>query len=307
MPEAIADRIARIDTDNLRNWLFHISKDPLPCRAMTYTRPGSTIPTLYEADDFLCGQLDRWGYTTDREPCQVQAYRRNKENPIHHQYDAPREDDPWYTIYNLYAITPGTVKPDELIILISHKDSQSWMVGAPGAMDNGVGTLANLEIARVLSDYEPRHTIWHVWCNEEHTPWTSEVTAQRVLDSGMTLHAAINIDSLGGRSDEDRDKMTNVTAYTSPEGERIVDMQAELNERYDIGLEQRKHAREFPNDDDGSFIKAGLPAAVVMVGTFPYTDPNYHLHSDVPENVDYENAALATKLALATVLELDAV
>ncbi|MDP6125529.1 MAG: M28 family peptidase [Candidatus Latescibacteria bacterium] len=300
------DLISSVDEINLRDWVFHIAKDPIPCRTMNYTQPGAAIPTLYEADDFLAGQLSRWGYVTEREPCQVQPFRRDENKPIHHQYSAPHQDDPWYTAYNLYATRTGSELPNDVIILISHKDSQSWITCAPGAMDNGVGTVANLELARVLSQYDPRRTIWHVWCNEEHTPWSSEMTAKRVVESGLNLHAAINIDSFGGKDDSKRDRMVNVTGYITAEGERIADLQAELNERFDIGLEQTKFRREFANDDDGSFIKAGLPAAAVMVGSFPYDDPNYHLLSDVPEAIDFSNVRLSTQLALATVLELDA-
>ena len=121
----------------------------------------------------------------------------------------------------------------------------------------------------------------------------------------MNLVAALNVDSFGGKSDEERGHMVNVTAYATPEGEKLADRIAELNEKYAIGVEQRKHAREVPNDDDGSFVKAGMPAAVINLGSFPYADPAYHLTDDTFENVDPMNQLLVTRLMLATILDLD--
>ncbi len=305
MTDHIPALLERLDAEEMRRDLFHIAKDPLPCRSMVHTRPGASKPTLYEADDFIAEKLVGWGYDVEREACQVQAYRRDENKPIHHQYSAPHDDDPWYDAFNLYAMTPGSELPDELVLTISHKDSQSWLGCCAGAFDNAVGTVANLDIARVLREEPSRRTRWHVWCNEEHTPWTSAVTAERVKASGMKLVAALNIDSLGGCERADGDPPANVTAYATPEGERIADLQAELNERYGLGLDQSKYARPFPNDDDGSFVKAGMPAAAIMVGSFPYDEPNYHLYSDVPENVDFDTQLRATQLALATILELD--
>jgi rRNA pseudouridine-1189 N-methylase Emg1 (Nep1/Mra1 family) len=62
--------------------------------------------------------------------------------------------------------------------------------------------------------------------------------------------------------------------------------------------------REHPNDDDGSYVKAGYPAAGIIIGSFPYEDPNYHQPGDTAERVDVDNAALSAKLVLATVLRI---
>jgi hypothetical protein len=306
MTDPIPGLIEQVSTENMREWLYWLADDPLPCRTLNYTRPGMEISTLHEADAYITQHLESWGYETESEPCQVQAYRRDWTKQIHHQYSGPEKSDPWYTANNIYARYEGTELPNEVIVVISHKDSQSWLDLGPGAHDNGVGTVANMEMARILADYHGRRTIWHVWCNEEHTPWTSEVVAQRVIDSGMRHVATLNVDSFAGKSELEKDRMVNVTGYVTPEGEHLADLMAELNDRYEIGLEQRKHERTYPNDDDGSFIKAGMPSAVIMLGSFPYTNPDYHTCYDTPDSVDMENVRRTTKLALATVLHLDA-
>ena len=86
---------------------------------------------------------------------QVQAYRRDTSKPQQHQYSPPMPEDPWYTAYNLYAEKKGRSRPDEIIVVLAHKDSQSW-IDSPGANDNAIGTVGVLELACVLAKYPVR-------------------------------------------------------------------------------------------------------------------------------------------------------
>ena len=63
-------------------------------------------------------------------------------------------EDPWYTAYNLYAEKKGRSHPDEIIVVLAHKDSQSW-VDSPGANDNAIGTVSVLEMACILAQQAP--------------------------------------------------------------------------------------------------------------------------------------------------------
>ena len=304
--DSTAERMAEIDRGKLEQTLFYLTKDPLPYRKVNYTLPGHEKSTLDEADDFLVGELEGYGYRVEREACQVQASRRDRSKPKNRQYAPPDPADPWHTAYNLYAKKEGTAFPDEVIVAVSHKDSQSW-VASPGAYDNAAGTAATLEIARVLSGYACQRSIWFVFCNEEHVPWTSVTAAENAAQAGTNIIAVLNIDSLGGKSAEDVEDgvRANVTRYTTPEGERIADLMAELNDRYKLGLRQRKFESKTPGDDDGSFIKAGFPAAVLCVGSYPYADPNYHAEDDSFENVDLPNVEMAAQISLAALVHLD--
>jgi len=298
--------IKQVEESRLREHLFYLAKDPLPYRKINYTLPGHDKPTLDEADDFIQARLESWGYRVEKEGCLVQAFRPDPTKPKAHQHGKPRPDDPWLIAHNLYARKRGTTGPDEIIVLVAHKDSQSW-VDSPGAYDNAVGTVANLEIARVLADYPSRRSIWFLFCNEEHTPWTSRTAARNARLRGDNLVAIFNLDSMGGKAQADIDagRKTNVTLFTAPEGERLADLMAEVNAAYDIGLAQSKFRRKRPGDDDGSFVNEGYPAAVANLGSFPYADPDYHLETDAPERVDLANLRLATQASLAAVVRLD--
>lgn len=303
---SIRSLIGAVDAARMKKTLFCLSKDPLPFRKLNHTVPGHAKNTLHEADDYLASRLESWGYRVDREGVRVQAFRCDTRKPKHAQYSRPMPEDPWYTAYNLYAERKGRSKPGEIILLVAHKDSQSW-VDSPGANDNAIGTAAVLEIACVLARYPAERTIRFLFCNEEHMPWTSVTAAQNAKASGDNLVAVFNLDGVGVKSVEQTaaGKMTNVTAYTKPEGERLAQLMAAVNVRFGLGLEQRAVKRPGPGDDDGSFVKSGYAAAVVNIGSWPYADPNYHAEADIPERSDVPNAAKATQATLAAVLTLD--
>jgi hypothetical protein len=304
--DSIARTIRRVDEDRLREHIFYLAEDPLPMRKLNLTLSGHEENTLYEADDYLTLQLESCGYTVRREEVPVQAFRCDTSKPKAHQYSQPLEEDPWYAAYNLYAEHPGRTRSQEIILLLAHKDSQSW-VDSPGAYDNAVGTAALLELARIMVLLETQRTIRLLFCNEEHIPWTSVVAAQNARRRGDDLVAIFNLDGLGGKSQQDIDAgiKTNVTMYTVDEGKALAELMAEVIRVYGISLHQRVVRREGPGDDDGSFIKAGFGRAVINIGSFPFADPEYHREGDVAERVDSENVCLAAQATLAAVLELD--
>jgi hypothetical protein len=302
--DPIPSLLRDIDTERIKDDLFYLAGE-LPCRTLNVVRWGQRQCTLYEADAHIQSRLESWGYVVRREAVAVQAFRRDVHKPLAHQYSPPDPADPWYEAYNLYATLRGNEQPDEVIVVLAHKDSQSWFYPSPGAYDNAVGTAATIEIARVLADYAPRRSIWFLFCNEEHTPWTSVVAAQALAASDLRVVAAINLDGLGAKPADLAGRMTNWTRYTAPEGKPLADLMATLNERYALGLEQHSYAARRPDDDDGSFILAGIPQAVLNVGSLPYGDPHYHTPKDRPDNVDLANVRLATQLSLAAVVHLD--
>ena len=159
----------------------------------------------------------------------------------------------------------------------------------------------------MLAAYESQRSIWFIWCNEEHTPWTSVTAAQNAKERGDNIIAVFNTDGIGRKSVEDAEagRKTNFTVFTEPEGEPIADLMARVNETYSIGLIQQKAKRERPGDDDGSYIAAGFAAAVINIGSWPYGDPNYHLPTDTAETVDIEHTAMAAQAIVAAVVKMD--
>jgi peptidase M28-like protein len=304
-PAAIRPTISRVDQDRLQRDVFHLSKQPLPFRKLNHTVQGHAASTLDETDAFLQGELEAAGWAVERDPVSVQAFRCDTTKPKAHQYSPPMPDDPWYTAHNVWGRRTGATTPGEIILLCAHKDSQSW-VDSPGAHDNATGTAGLLELARVLADYAPERSIWLLFCNEEHTPWTSVAAAEGCRDRGDNVIAVLNCDSFGARTAAQAaaDEKTHGIAYTVDEGRWLADLIVQANADYDLGLTQYVSQRERPGDDDGSFVNAGFSSAIFTGGTGPY--PYYHREDDIPEYVDLDSVRRLTQVTLAAVLQLDA-
>jgi len=298
--------LERVDERRIRRLTFALAKDPLPRRTLAHTLPGHAKTTLDEADDFIAERLEECGYAVEREGCLVQAFRRDRTKNIHHQYSPPHPHDPWRVAWNLSARKAGSAAPGETILLLAHKDSQSW-IASPGANDNAIGTAVTLELARVLARYRPRRSLWFLFCNEEHWPWTSVTAARNARLRGEKIVALFNLDGPGVRSPKDRaaGRMTCFSVYHAPEAERLADLVGEVNRRYRIGLVHAKCKTDRINNDDGSFIRQGYRVAVHNIGSAPYADPNYHLEGDVPELCDFPCAAATARATLAAVVRLD--
>ena len=86
--------INAVDPERISKHLFYLAKDPLPYRKLNQTLPGHQKNTLYEADDYLAGKLEAWGYRVEREGVRVQAFRRDTSKPKQAQYSPPKPDDP---------------------------------------------------------------------------------------------------------------------------------------------------------------------------------------------------------------------
>ncbi len=109
---------------------------------------------------------------------------------------------------NVVAEIPGTVHPEEIVILGAHYDSVcgSWSSpcngdpdsSAPGADDNATGTAAVLETARILSGYEFEKTIRFVtFSAEEFVLVGSQYHADQAAVRAENIVAMVNIDMIG--------------------------------------------------------------------------------------------------------------
>jgi len=180
-------------------------------------------------------------------------------------------------VANIEAVIEGSERPDEIVQLISHKDSMSW-IDSPGTRDNCVGLVANLEMARLLAG----------------------------AAAGDEIVAVLNVDSLDGKSDEDTagGKLTHVVAYSTDEEKALAEQVAWCAERHGIDLVPKVVFKEKVNDDDGMYINAGFRRTVMNVGSFPYEDAEYHLVVDVPERVNVENVVRSAQVVLAAAVEI---
>ena len=302
----VKNELKRVSGDRIRRDLRYLCSDPLPFRKVNYTRPGQKRNSLAEADAYIRWNLETAGYEVTTTTFRVKPFRCDSTKPLHHWYSPPEPDDPSFDAANLEVTRAGRSRPGEIIQLVSHKDSMSW-IDSPGAHDNAVGAVVNLELARILATCDVHHSVRVLFCNEEHTPWTSRFAAEAAAARGDHIIAVLNVDSLDGKSDGEMASgaMTHAVGYSTDEGHALADFVASCAGRYDIGLDVKVFSKDKVNDDDGMFINAGFRTTVMNIGSWPYADSQYHLPGDVFERVNIENVVRSTHLLLATILDLD--
>ncbi len=112
---------------------------------------------------------------------------------------------------NVVAVLPGTRHPERRILICAHYDSLAIVRGpdgqidwtqteafAPGVTDNGSGTAAVLELARVLSQYEFEKTLVFIaFAGEEQGLVGSTLYAQKARREGEIIEAVLNNDIIG--------------------------------------------------------------------------------------------------------------
>ncbi len=302
----IKETLEKVSAERLRKDLFSFCREPFSFRTVVYTMPWHERNSLLELDDFIAAEMRKYTPHVKLIPNKVQAFRCDCTKPLHHWYSSPHPDDPWYDANNIEVVLPGAEKADEIIQLVSHKDSMSW-INSPGAHDNAVGAVSNMELVRVISTMKLHRTVRVLFCNEEHSPWHSLTYAKAAAERGDKIIAVINQDSLCGKSDDDAAAGINTEAiiYSTDEGKELAEFIAPLADKYELNLKVTVCPKKFLCDDDGSFIKAGFQRTVMNLGSYPYGDSQYHLPGDIPERVSIENLRLSTQLTLAAILELD--
>ncbi|MEP7003957.1 MAG: M20/M25/M40 family metallo-hydrolase [Chloroflexota bacterium] len=220
----------------------------------------------------------------------------------------------------LVTIDPLNAPPTAgWIMICAHYDSISnrqpgWnasITAAPGADDNGTGTAALLEYARILSANRASltHRVVLAFFDGEELFFKGSGAYVSSLSKPYPYSAVINIDMVGFNPITDR---LDLIWYTNGSA-GLRDKLIAANDRYAIGITPLN--AQFAGDgntilDAAPFGLAGIPAVALVQrygendATFPgnYT---FHTASDTPANVSNRRLWLkAAKLALAAALDL---
>ncbi|CAN5564003.1 M20/M25/M40 family metallo-hydrolase [soil metagenome] len=170
----------------------------------------------------------------------------------------------------ILAIQKGTTDPDRVIVISGHIDSRVTDVmnataDAPGANDDGSGTAAVMEAARVLSKHRfPATLVFAVLEGEEQGLYGGKVLAAYAKDHGWKVEADLNNDIVGnthGMSGVHDD--THVRVFS--EGTKAVETPEQADGRRYNGGEVDSPSRNLARMADGlaqTYLK-GLD--VVMV------------------------------------------
>jgi hypothetical protein len=222
---------------------------------------------------------------------------------------------------NILAIVdPLTPAPTSgWVMICAHYDSISnrspgWNPAttlAPGADDNGTGTAALLEYARVLAPERAslRQRIVLAFFDGEELFFKGSLAYLGSLETPPPYAAVINIDMVGFNPLADR---LDLIYYTNNSA-TLRDQMVAVNDRYQIGVSPLLPQLATSGAtilDAAPFGLAGIPSVAIVQrygendATFPgnYT---FHTVNDTPDKITNKRLWLkAAKLTLATALEL---
>jgi hypothetical protein len=242
-------------------------------------------------------------------------------------------------VCNAVAIQRGTERPNDVVVITGHIDSRvsdvmDFTKDAPGANDDGSGTAAVMEAARVLSKHKfPGTIVYAALSGEEQGLLGGKILADYAKAQGWNVIANLNNDiignscgsdgvcnanqvrvfseglrwqggdeiraqvrSLGGENDS---PSRNLSRYLDSLAERIpslgIDvMQVWRNDRFGRG------------GDHTEFLNAGYPAVRMSVAVEDYDHQHQDLRTengtklgDTVDEMDFPYLAKVTKLNVA--------
>ncbi|MEM7664481.1 MAG: M28 family peptidase [Pseudomonadota bacterium] len=157
-------------------------------------------------------------------------------------------------IRNAVAIQRGSERPDEVIIVQGHYDSRvtdplNGTDDAPGANDDGSGSVMILEAARILSQREyPSTIIYALLTGEEQGLYGARILADWVEEQGMTVKGVLNNDMIGSACGSD--------GYCEPSYVRVFSEGLRADSTADLRARQRRFGGE--NDSPGRNLSRWL-------------------------------------------------
>jgi hypothetical protein len=242
-------------------------------------------------------------------------------------------------VCNAVAIQRGTERPGDVVIITGHIDSRvsdpmDAVKDAPGANDDGSGTAAVLEAARVLSKHKfPGTIVYAALSGEEQGLHGGKIMADYARAQGWNVIANLNNDIIGNSCGSDgvcNDKQVRVFSegprwqgheelsaqIRSLGGEndapsrnlsRFLDSLAERIPELGIDVIQIWRNDRFGRGGDHTeFLNAGYPAVRFSVAVENYNYQHQDLrvengvqYGDTIDNMDFPYLARVTKLNVA--------
>jgi hypothetical protein len=152
---------------------------------------------------------------------------------------------------NVVATLKGTDPNDDRIFIISgHLDNMRTNVmdstgDAPGANDDGSGTAAVMECARVMSRYSfPATIIFVAVSGEEQGLLGSTYMAEKAKKENWNIEAVLNNDIMGSNNINDINKVNNNQVRIFSEGLSVLDTGRNATAVRNLGLENDSKARQ---------------------------------------------------------------
>ncbi len=241
---------------------------------------------IEDAADWIHGQLTGFGLAVERDEFSIGSQTRE----------------------NIIATIPGQLYPNEVLFITAHYDSTSNdpYNAAPGADDNGSGSSAVIEVARVLSGYSfERTVIFACFAGEEQGLYGSYAYTADVEASGVDVIGCINFDMIAYSGSDPAPP--DLIIYTNTDSLAVAEQLRDAVLYYfPDDVEPVVLNENMTASDHAAFWARGFPA-VFGCEAEPWTadfNPVYHTVNDLPDILDMEYAANVTRSGLAAVADM---
>lgn len=187
--------------------------------------------------------------------------------------------DQWWsgTGRNVYGVQVGSVYPNKKYIICAHYDDMPSGLIAPGADDNGSGTAAVLEAARILTQYNADYTIvYALWDEEEQGLVGSAYYAQQAALAGDSIMGVLNMDMIA--YDSDNDNVGEIHVRDFGNSLSLKDKMVEVNTTYNIGVTPSIINPGTTASDQSSFWNNGF-GAILLIEEYYGGDFNAYYHT----------------------------
>lgn len=266
----IQNIINQVNSDSMFYFLKELSGNVptvIGGQSYTITSRNKSQPGNDKAMQYIQQKLDSYGLTTS-----IQTFSTTGKNVI--------------------GIKTGTEFPNKKYIICAHFDDMPSGTTAPGADDNGSGTAAVIEAARVFKNYSfPFTIIFALWDEEEQGLVGSAYYANQLTAADSVL-GVVNMDMIAWDSNNDNVAEPHVRPYanTLSMGLKMV----ELNSTYNIGLTLHTINPGATASDHASFWNKNISAVLLIED---YSNDFHQYYHTVNDNIQYVNLPYYTKCA----------
>jgi hypothetical protein len=189
---------------------------------------------------------------------------------------------------NVIGTLLGEVYPKEKVIVMAHLDNVPSSGRAPGADDNGSGSVGVMVIAEILSNFKFDRTIEFILFTGEEQSFYGSEEYTSTIPSDINVIGAINMDMIGYDGDGNPE-MRIYTRRTSTSGSdkdiEMADSFVDVVSVYNLNLIPRVTKDGDGNSDQKSFWREGYPAIFVFEEENDET-PDYHSRGDTIDTLD---------------------
>lgn len=289
-----------IDPDTLRRDLTVIASDLLGGR-------GTGSDGFLEATRYAAGVLARAGLGAAGDEIDPATNRAGATRSFIQTFTVPPgPSNPPTVSYNVLALIEGSdpALRSEIVSVGAHLDGLGIRSGQihNGANDNGTGSVAVLELARVLHAAAPRRSVLvALWGAEEGGLHGSRhFMAHPTLDIGRIV-AHVNLDGVGrfDRSPPDSTVIYAIGADKAcPDFVSVLEHAVARSPRF--GIRTNDPNNWFRASDHYNFFTAGVPSLFLT----DLGSEDYHRPADDVDRIDFARLAEVARVAERVIREL---